>query len=49
DNFYDIKISILSNECPYCGARIAKELVQKYKNGESISCMYCDEFLINAI
>lgn len=47
DKFYDIRISVLSNECPYCGGRISPEDVQNYHNGESIKCKYCDQLIIN--
>ena len=47
DKFYDIRISVLSNECPYCGGRISPEDVQNYQNGESIKCKYCDQLIIN--
>lgn len=47
DMFYDIRISVLSNNCPYCGGQIAAGLVQKYLNGNSIKCIYCNELLIN--
>lgn len=47
DKFYDIRISVLSNECPYCGGRISPDGVQTYSHGESIKCKYCDQLIIN--
>lgn len=41
DKFYNIGISVLSEECPYCGTRIPTELVQNYREGTSIECNYC--------
>ncbi len=42
DKFYDLRVSILSNICPYCYSYISHELVQKYISGESIKCYNCD-------
>jgi hypothetical protein len=47
DKFYDIRISVLLNECPYCGGRVSPEDVQNYHDGESIKCKYCDQLIIN--
>ncbi len=46
EQFYDIKISIFSNKCPYCGGKIPPELVEKYRCGDSINCLYCKKYLI---
>jgi uncharacterized delta-60 repeat protein len=46
DKFYDIKISVFSNECPYCGGKVPPELIEKYRCGESINCQYCRRYLI---
>jgi len=43
DRFYDIRISILSGVCPFCGAPILSEKVQEYQSGQSITCKYCDK------
>ncbi len=40
--FYSMRISVLSSECPYCGAEIPAKLVEKYKNRNSIKCKHCD-------
>ena len=42
DRFYDIGISVFSEECPYCRNRIPSELAQKYRDGTSIECTYCN-------
>ena len=47
DKFYDFRISVLSNICPYCSGRIPAESVDRYLKGESINCIYCGEFLIS--
>ena len=42
DQFYDLRIYVLQEQCPYCGDRISSELVQNYRDGESIECRYCN-------
>jgi len=41
DHFYDMRISVISHVCPYCGERIPDELIQGYLGGTSIQCKYC--------
>ena len=41
DNFYDMRVSVLSQECPYCGDKVPPNLTQKYVDGKSIDCEYC--------
>jgi len=42
DDFYDIRISILSKLCPYCYSSILGDHVQKIMNGTIIRCNNCD-------
>lgn len=42
DQFYDLRIYVLQEQCPYCGDKISSELVQNYRDGESIECRYCN-------
>ncbi len=43
DKFYDINVSMLSSECPYCGDSIDDASVEAYLRGETVKCRYCDE------
>ncbi|MFX0005006.1 MAG: hypothetical protein ACFE9J_16185, partial [Candidatus Hermodarchaeota archaeon] len=47
DKFYEFRISVLHNECPFCGAPISADLVQKYIDGESVKCTYCTLLISN--
>ncbi len=42
EQFYDLRIYVLQEQCPYCGDKISSDLVQNYCNGESIECRYCN-------
>ena len=42
DQFYDLRIYVLQEQCPYCGDRISSDLVQNYREGDSIECRYCN-------
>ena len=42
DEFYDMRITILSNLCPYCYTSISVDQVQKIINGKIIRCTNCD-------
>lgn len=47
-DFYDMRVSILSNLCPYCYGSIAGGQVQKFIDGVIIRCKNCDvELKIN--
>lgn len=39
--YNDIKTSILSYLCPYCGDKVLEKTVQNFINGESFNCRYC--------
>jgi len=47
DRFYNMRCSVLLSECPFCGAPISAKLVEKYKHGESINCIYCGKLIPN--
>jgi len=47
ERFYDIRISVLQNECPFCGAPLSADLVKEYNNGKSIKCDYCSLLISN--
>jgi len=47
DRFYNMRCSVLSSECPFCGAPISAKLVEKYEHGESINCIYCGKLIPN--
>ena len=47
DRFYNMRCSVLLNECPFCGGPIPAEVVQKYEYGESINCKFCGKLIIN--
>jgi len=42
DDFYDMRISILSKLCPYCYTSISGDHVQKIINGKVIRCKNCN-------
>ncbi|MBA7554813.1 hypothetical protein ES705_47448 [subsurface metagenome] len=42
DDFYDMRVSILSKLCPYCYTSISSVQVQKCIDGEIIRCKNCD-------
>ena len=42
DDFYDIRVSILSKLCPYCYTSISGDRVQKFIDGKLIQCKNCD-------
>jgi len=42
DDFYDMRVSILSRLCPYCYTSISGVQVQKFIDGEIIRCKNCD-------
>ncbi len=39
--FYDIRVSILSNLCPYCYNSISANLIQEFIDGNAIQCKNC--------
>ena len=41
EGFYDMRIAILSCLCPYCYTLLSSESVEKFCNGEIISCENC--------
>lgn len=41
EKFYDMRITVMSNFCPYCFTLISSELVQKFLSGKSIQCKNC--------
>jgi hypothetical protein len=41
DKFYDMRITVMSNFCPYCYTLISSELVQRFLTGDSIQCKNC--------
>ncbi len=45
DNFYDMRVSILSKLCPYCYTSISSDLVQKFVDGILIQCKNCNVVL----
>ncbi len=45
EQFYDIRMSIHLNHCPYCWNTISAESIQEYLGGGSIKCKYCNEIL----
>jgi hypothetical protein len=45
EKFFDIRITIMSNFCPYCYTLISDELVQKFLSGESINCKNCSAII----
>ena len=47
DKFYDMSCSVLLSECPFCPAPIPANLVEKFKHGESIKCIYCETLIPN--
>jgi len=42
DDFYDIRVSILSKLCPYCYTSISGDQVQKFIDGKLIQCTNCN-------
>ena len=42
DDFYDMRVSILSKLCPYCYTSISGDRVQKFIDGELIQCKNCN-------
>ena len=48
DDFYDMRVSILSKLCPYCYTSISGDQVQKFIDGGLIQCKNCNvELKIN--
>ena len=45
--FMEMKTGVILRICPYCGSEIKSEDQIKYKNGEDISCEWCDHFILN--
>ena len=41
EKFYDMRITVISNFCPYCYTLISSDLVQRFLKGESIQCKNC--------
>jgi hypothetical protein len=41
EKFFDMRITVMSNFCPYCYTLISDDSVQKFLRGESISCKNC--------
>ena len=48
DNFYDINVSVLNCECPFCVEPFSVGLVQKFNEGKSIKCKSCGTEIIRA-
>ena len=42
DDFYDMRVSILSKLCPYCYTSISGDQVQKFNDGKLIQCKNCN-------
>ncbi|MFX1435962.1 MAG: Rab family GTPase [Promethearchaeota archaeon] len=40
--YNDIKTSILSYLCPYCGDEVLENTIQNFIDGESFNCRYCN-------
>lgn len=49
EKFLDIRTSLALNECPYCSAPLAQELVDAGKAGKSFICKYCDSTIIGPL
>ncbi|MFW9827008.1 MAG: hypothetical protein ACFFEY_05240 [Candidatus Thorarchaeota archaeon] len=45
EKFFDMRITVMSNFCPYCYTLISDESVQKFLNGESINCKNCSAII----
>ena len=41
EKFFDMRITVMSNFCPYCYTLISDDLVQQFLQGESIKCKNC--------
>ena len=41
EKFYDMRVTIMSNFCPYCYTLISSEMVQRFLGDESIQCKNC--------
>ncbi len=42
DKFYDLRISVLSDLCPFCYSSLSPELVQEYNENQIIKCDNCN-------
>lgn len=47
EEFFDLRMSVFNNKCPYCPAPLTMEQVLKFKDGKSIKCNHCDELILN--
>ncbi len=36
------KLELKNYECPFCGEIIDAQLIQKYKDGPTVKCKYCE-------
>jgi len=41
EKFFDMRITVMSNFCPYCYTLISDDLVQQFLQGDSIKCKNC--------